>query len=74
MGLSAGSGGVDVSKDTDLSSGGDDGGGLGGGGTRWWIRHKFPSILEELWKDFPNNLPFFFNFYHDVFLVSLECG
>ena len=31
-----GDGGVDVSKDADLSCGGGDG--LGGGGTRWWVR------------------------------------
>ena len=45
---------------------------LGVGGTRWWVRYRFPRVCTELWEDFPNSLPFFFNFCHDAFLVSLE--
>ena len=70
MGLSNGGGCADVSEDADLSGGGDDG--LGGGASRWWVRYRFPRFCRELWEVLPNSLPFFFNFYRYVLLVSLE--
>ena len=33
---------------------------------------SFPRVCEELWEDFTNSLPFFFNFCRDLILVSLE--
>ena len=68
--LSVGGGGVDVSEDADLSGAGDDA--LDGGGARWWVHCRFPKVWGELWEDFPNSLPFFFNFCHYVFLVSFK--
>ena len=59
--LSVGVGGLDVSEGADFS-GGDDGGGLGGGGTKWWVCYRSPRLFGELWEDFRNSLPFFFNF------------
>ena len=77
VGLIVGGGGVDVSEDADLSGGEDDG--LGCGGDRWWVRYRFARVCQELWEDFPNSLPLFFNFCRNVFLISLkrrsdECG
>ena len=71
MGLSVGDGGMDIREDADLS-GGDDGGAFGGGEARWWVRYRFPRVCGELWEDFPNSLPFIFNFCLEVFLVSVE--
>ena len=70
MGLTVGDGGVVSSEDANLNGGRGDG--LGGGGARWWVRYKSFRVCGELWKDFPNSLPFFLNFCHNVFLVSLE--
>ena len=70
VGLTVGDGGVVSSEDANLNGGRDDC--LGGGGARWWVRYKFFRVCGELWKDFPNSLPFFLNFRHNVFLVSLE--
>ena len=61
MVLSVGVGSLDVSEGADFS-GRDDGGGLGGGETRSWVCYRSPRVFGELWEDFRNSLPFFFNF------------
>ena len=70
VGLGVGGGGADISEDPDLIGGGDDG--LDGGGAKWWVRCRFPRVCGELWEDLPNDLPFFFDFCRNMFLVSLE--
>ena len=45
MGFSVGGGAVDVSEDANLSDRKDVD--LGGGGAGWWIRYRFPRVMQR---------------------------